>query len=69
MTDTSQIVTGATPEAVAYALFIGIAAEEGKLDYAAGSFPIAKADATWVVGTYRKCLQAVRGSGKEKSRR
>jgi hypothetical protein len=68
MTDTSQIVTGAAPEAVAYALFIGIAAEEGKLDYAA-SFPIAKADATWVVGTYRKCLQAVRGNAKEKPRR
>ena len=65
MADTLQIVTGATPEAVAYALFIGIAVKEDKIVYA-GSFPVAKADATWVLDTYKKCLQAVRENGAAK---
>jgi hypothetical protein len=61
MTDSSQIVTGATPEAVAYALLIGIATKEDKVHYGAG-FPVAKADAQWILDTYKRCLQAVTGT-------
>jgi hypothetical protein len=66
MKDSSQIVTGATPEAVAYALLIGIATKEGKVDYGAG-FPVAKADAQWILDTYKRCLQAVTGTAKGKA--
>ena len=68
MADTSQIVTGGTPEAVAYALLIGIAAKEEKVSDAGGT-PVAKADAQWVLDTYKRCLQAVRGTTAQKTPR
>jgi hypothetical protein len=49
-------VTGDSPEAVALALFAGIAAANGKL-----SGGIVKADKSWVLSTYYECLTVVKG--------
>ena len=57
MADVRQLVTGDTPEAVAYALLCGIAEAEGKrVD---GAFVI-KAERKWLLDTYAECLEAVK---------
>jgi hypothetical protein len=56
------IVTGDSREAVAYALFLGIAREEKKNIYFAGGTPTVQADAGWALTTYLRCLKTVMGS-------
>ena len=56
-----QIVTGDSKEAIAYALLLGIAENEGKTYPISSGIPVVKADATWVLETYRKCLRVVGG--------
>ena len=56
------MVCGDTREAVAYALLIGIAEKEGKVDYASLT-PVVKADADWVLEMYRRCWRATKGEG------
>lgn len=53
-------VSGDSKEAIAYALFLGIARHEKKnIYFASGS--VVEADAAWVLTTYRKCLLTVHG--------
>lgn len=57
----SLVVTGDSREAVAYALFLGIAREEKKNIYFAGGTSVVQADANWVTSTYLRCWKAVNG--------
>lgn len=63
-----QIVSGDSPEAVAYALFLSIALQEDKLQ-SWGSLTIPKADEKWVLDTYAKCLKAVESKSLEPQNR
>ena len=60
MSDSSRIVSGDSPEAVAYALLIGIASAEDKVTSWA-DFPVPQADKEWVLVTYVDCLRAAKG--------
>lgn len=53
-------IQGDSPEAVAYALLLGIALSENKT--AVGGV-IPSADKKWLLRTYAHCLEAVRNSG------
>jgi hypothetical protein len=57
----SLIVTGDSREAVAYALFLGIAREEQKNIHFLGGTPTVQADANWVIQTYFRCWKAANG--------
>jgi hypothetical protein len=54
------VVAGDSREAVAYALFLGIARHEKKNIYFQ-SVPTVEADADWVLSTYHRCLITVMG--------
>jgi hypothetical protein len=56
----APVVHGDSPTAVAYALLLGIAAQDGKLSHA-GDTPIVKADAAWIFKTFNRCLKAANG--------
>jgi hypothetical protein len=60
MADYQSVVTGDSKEAVAYALLLGIAEQENKTYTSMGTV-LVKADATWVLRTYSKCLRVVSG--------
>lgn len=60
MSDYQSMVNGDSKEAVAYALLIGIAQNEGKA-YSTMGTTVASADAKWVFETYAKCLRVVMG--------
>ena len=60
MADQIPVVQGDTPQAVAYALLLGIAHHEKKLNGGLGT-PFASADKAWVLSTYRDCLRAAVG--------
>lgn len=60
MADNSHLVNGDSREAVAYALFLGIAGHEKKSIYYHGA-PTVQADADWVLEMYSRCLKAVSG--------
>ena len=53
-----QIVSGDSKAAVACALLIGIAQQEGKTDYIGkDAVVVLKADEAWILQTYAKCLK------------
>lgn len=60
MSDSTPIVSGASREAVAYALLMGIAQSQGKA-YMTGNTPIANADLKWVEEHYLKCWRIAGG--------
>jgi len=60
MADVNHIVAGDSPEAVAYALFLGIARHEKKTIHYQ-QVPIVQESADWVLQTYLRCLKTVRG--------
>lgn len=60
MADVREIVTGDSPEAVAYALLFGIGKAEGK----ATNQGTLVADRKWMLDTYAECLSAVKGHRK-----
>lgn len=55
---TAPMVTGSSKHAVAYAMMIGIAHNDGKIYYC-GSTPVVNADAKYVTDLYQQCLRAV----------
>lgn len=57
-------VHGDSAEAVAYALLVGVAHEEGKL-HLYGESVVVKAPKDWTLTTYAECLQTVKRSGQD----
>lgn len=53
-----QVISGDSKEAVAYALLLGIANDQGKTHAIAG-LTVVKADEQWILDTYAKCLRVV----------
>lgn len=60
MADNPLMSSGST-EAVAYALFLGIAQNDGKTIQDIGGVPVVDADAAYILPAYSRCLRTVKG--------